>query len=164
MQVIADVIKKRKMFQSFSNFWLFGTFCANSYAISKIVFHRKCDKINKQTYKFLQKDHKSKWYCIICTKNFLLFSDLNDEEFLYTAKGKKLKFTHVAPKHISNKNTLTGLGNCKKTTRHHLHLSCAKSRQTNNGKWRKWPKTSVWAISGHIFKEFNQIKQMNQIN
>ena len=106
MQVIADVIKKRKMFQSFLNFQLFGTFCANSYTISKIVFHRRCDKINKQTYKFLQKDHKSKWYFVICTKDFLLFSDLIDEEFLYTAKGKKLKFTHVVPKQISNKNTL----------------------------------------------------------
>ena len=31
------------------------------------------------------------------------FSDLNNEEFLYTGKGKKLKFTHVAPKHVSNK-------------------------------------------------------------
>ena len=34
-----------------------------------------------------------------------------------------------------NKNTLTGLANCKKTTRHHAHLSlCAKSRKTNDAK------------------------------
>ena len=65
--------------------------------------HRKCDKINKQTYKFLQKDYKSKWYCIICTKDFLPFSNLNNEEFIYTVKSRKLKFIHVAPKHVSNK-------------------------------------------------------------
>ena len=46
-----------------------------------------------------------------------------------------------------NKNTLTGLANCKKTTRHHAHLSlCAKSRKTNDAMSRKWPNTSVWAI------------------
>ena len=46
-----------------------------------------------------------------------------------------------------NKNTLTGLANFKKTTRHHTHLSlCAKSRKTNDAKSRKWPKTSIWAI------------------
>ena len=46
-----------------------------------------------------------------------------------------------------NKNTLTGPANCKKTTRHHAHLSlCAKSRKTNDAKSRKWPKTSIWAI------------------
>ena len=48
---------------------------------------------------------------------------------------------------IINKNTLTGPVNCKKTTRHHAHLSLrAKSRKTNDAKSRKWPKTSIWAI------------------
>ena len=48
---------------------------------------------------------------------------------------------------LTNKNTLTGPANCKKTTRHHVHLSlCAKSRKTNDAKSRKWPKTSIWAI------------------
>ena len=41
--------------------------------------------------------------CIICTTDFLPFCNLNNEEFLYTDRGKKLKFTHVAPKHVSNK-------------------------------------------------------------
>ena len=45
------------------------------------------------------------------------------------------------------KNTLTGLVNCKKTTRHHAHLSlCAKSRETKDVKSRKWPKISIGAI------------------
>ena len=50
-----------------------------------------------------------------------------------------------------NKNAFTGLGNCKKTTRHHVHLSlCAKSRKTNDAKSRKLPKTSIWAIFGRF--------------
>ena len=47
----------------------------------------------------------------------------------------------------TKKNTLTGRANCKKTTRHHTHLSlCAKSRKTNDAKSRKWSKASIWAI------------------
>ena len=43
---------------------------------------------------------------------------------------------------IINKNTLTGLTNCKKTSRHHAHLSlCAKSSKTNDAKLMQWPKT-----------------------
>ena len=44
---------------------------------------------------------------------------------------------YILPFH--NKNTLTGPANCKKTTRHHAHLSCAKSMKINDGKSRKWP-------------------------
>ena len=57
--------------------------------------------------------------------------------------------TLFSKKNISsgNKNALTGPANCKKTTRHHVHLwLCAKSRKTNDAKSRKWPKTSIWAI------------------
>ena len=42
---------------------------------------------------------------------------------------------YILPFH--NKNTLTGPANCKKTTRHHAHLSCAKSMKINDGKSRK---------------------------
>ena len=52
---------------------------------------------------------------------------------------------------FSNKNILTGPVKCKKTTRHHAHLSlCAKSRKTNDAKSRKWSKTSIWAIFGRF--------------
>ena len=41
----------------------------------------------------------------------------------------------------TNKNTLTGPANCKKTNRHHAHLSlCAKSRKTNDAKSKKMTK------------------------
>ena len=54
-----------------------------------------------------------------------------------------------------NKNILTGPANCKKTTRHHAHLSlCAKPRKTNDVKSRKWRKTSIsvifWRFRGQI--------------
>ena len=46
---------------------------------------------------------------------------------------------------IKNKNTLTGPGSCKKTTRHNAHPSlCGKSGKTNDAKSRKCPKTSIW--------------------
>ena len=56
---------------------------------------------------------------------------------------------------IHNNNTLTGQANCKKTTRHHVHLSlCAKWRKTNDAKSRKWLKTSIrtffWRFRGQI--------------
>ena len=57
---------------------------------------RECNKINKQTYKLLQKDQKSK--CILWTKVFLPFSDLNNENFIHTLKVKNINFTHVAEK------------------------------------------------------------------
>ena len=72
---------------------------------------------------------------------------------------KKLSLTKLFPRNChskkliaywilgNNKNTLTGLANCKKTTRHHACLSlCAKSKKTNDAKSTKWPKTSIWAI------------------
>ena len=58
--------------------------------------HRNCNKVNKQTYRLLQKDKSSHWFCIICTKDLLPFSDLNNDEFIHTIKGKKVKFTQVS--------------------------------------------------------------------
>ena len=66
-----------------------------------------------------------------------------DDDF----QGKKYMLLLVC-KVVPNKNTLTRPANCKKTTRHHAHLSlCAKSRTTNDAKSKKWPQTSTWASS-----------------
>ena len=56
--------------------------------------HIKCNKINKQTYTYLQTD-TSYWYCMTCTKEFLPFSDTNDEEHIQNTIGKQIKFTHI---------------------------------------------------------------------
>ena len=66
--------------------------------------HRNCNKINKQTYRLLQKDKSSQWFCISCTKDFPPFSDLNNDEFMYTIKGKKVKFNHVTKKEINSRS------------------------------------------------------------
>ena len=43
---------------------------------------------------------------MVCTKEFLPFSNLDDKNLILTVKGKKLKFTNVAEKQISNKTKL----------------------------------------------------------
>ena len=76
-------------------------------------------------------------------------------------KLSKLKKNHYQNLYES-KNTLTGLVNCKKITRHHAHLSlCVKSWKTNDAKSRKWPTTSTWAIFEQISKGFNEYLQIN---
>ena len=68
---------------------------------SDVWVHRECNKINKRTHNLLQKDHNSTWYSTVCTKDFLPFSKLNDEELIYTIKGKKkLKLIHLALRHV----------------------------------------------------------------
>ena len=64
-----------------------------------IWVHRKCNKINKQTYEYLKQD-KSTWYCIVCTKELFPFSKLNDENLILILKGKKIKFVNVAQRWI----------------------------------------------------------------
>ena len=70
-----------------------------------IWVHRQCNGLNKQTFEYLKKD-KSKWFCMVCTKEFLPFSNLDDTNLILTVKGKKMKFTNVVEKRISNKTKL----------------------------------------------------------
>ena len=67
-----------------------------------IWVHRKCNKINKQTYEYLKQD-KSTWYCIVCTKEIFPFSKPNEEILILTLKGKTIKFVNVAQKRILEK-------------------------------------------------------------
>ena len=50
------------------------------------MVHRTCDKINKQTYRQLQNNKASHWYYIIYNKDFLPFSDLNNDKFMHRVK------------------------------------------------------------------------------
>ena len=43
---------------------------------------------------------------MVCTKEFLPFSNLDDKNLILTVKGKKMKLTNVAEKRISNKTKL----------------------------------------------------------
>ena len=65
--------------------------------------HRKSNKINKQTYKLIQNQKHTKWFCIIFIQKFLSFSNSSNEEFIHTVKGKKIKFIHVTEKQKSGK-------------------------------------------------------------
>ena len=65
-----------------------------------IWVHRQCNGLNKQTFEYLKKD-KSEWFCMVCTKDFLPLSNLDDKNII-TFKGKKMKFTNVAEKRVSN--------------------------------------------------------------
>ena len=102
-----------------------------------------------QSISHLQSFHRSRFEIMTVDQTCLQqFVTLNS---CYSLIFKFLR--HLAPPTFSlkitkkKKNTLTGPANCKKTTRHHAHLSlCAKSRKTNDAKSRKWPKTSIWAI------------------
>ena len=67
-----------------------------------IWIHIECNRINKQTYEMLKKDN-SQWFCIVCMKELLPFSDLNDKEFIATTLGKQIKFTSIAKKRKSDK-------------------------------------------------------------
>ena len=67
-----------------------------------IWVHRQCNGLNKQTFEYLKKD-KSNWFCMVCTKEFLPFFNLDDKNLILTVKGKKMKFTNVAEKRVSNK-------------------------------------------------------------
>ena len=59
--------------------------------------HIKCNKINTQTYNLLLNDN-SAWYCLLCSKKFIPFSTLNENEFHSTFQGKKIKFKTLSRK------------------------------------------------------------------
>ena len=40
---------------------------------------------------------------MVCTKEFLPFSNPDDKIFILTVKGKQMKFNNVAEKRVSNK-------------------------------------------------------------
>ena len=72
---------------------------------SDIWVDRQCHGLNKQTFEYLKKDN-SKWFCMVCTKEFLPFSNLDDKNLILTVKRRKLKFTNVTEKWISSKTKL----------------------------------------------------------
>ena len=52
--------------------------------------HTKCNKINLQTYKYLQKT-TSDWYFLKCFAKIIPFSTISNEECLELKRGKKNK-------------------------------------------------------------------------
>ena len=62
--------------------------------------HIKCNKINQQTYKFLQKN-PSAWYCIKCFEDIVPFGTSSNEELFKTNQGSKIKFIVLTKNHTS---------------------------------------------------------------
>ena len=56
-----------------------------------IWVHVKYNKINTQTYKFLQKSSAA-WYCIKCSDEMYPFLNISNEEHFETNQGKNRKF------------------------------------------------------------------------
>ena len=67
--------------------------------------HIKCNKINLQTYKFLQK-RSFAWYCVKCFEDIIPFSTISDHELFQTNKGKKIKFKVLTKKNILTNHDL----------------------------------------------------------
>ena len=67
--------------------------------------HIKCNKINTQIYNLLLNDN-SAWYCQACSKRFIPFSKLNENEFDSTIQGKKIKFKSLSRKRSTLESTL----------------------------------------------------------
>ena len=66
-----------------------------------LLVHLKCNKINSQTYKYLQKESYT-WYCIPWSSKIFPFSNLNEDEFHKTIYGKKVKFLTITKKRNQN--------------------------------------------------------------
>ena len=65
-----------------------------------IWVHIKCNKINLETNKCLQKS-PSVWYCIKCFEDIVSFGTFSNEELFKTNQRFKVKFTNFAKKHAS---------------------------------------------------------------
>ena len=52
----------------------------------------KCNRINTQTYKFLQKCSAA-WYCTKCSEKIYPFLNISNEELFETNQGKNKVFT-----------------------------------------------------------------------
>ena len=73
--------------------------------------HIKCNKINLQTYKFLQKSSFA-WYCLKYFEDIIPFSTILDHELFQTNKGKKIKFKVLTKKNIlANHDLIDKLNN-----------------------------------------------------
>ena len=52
--------------------------------------HIKCNKINLQTYKCLQYNYSTAWYCLNCFQQTIPFSNITNKELLEINQAKTL--------------------------------------------------------------------------
>ena len=68
--------------------------------------HIKYNKINTQTYKYLQKESCA-WYCIFCSSKIFPFSNLKENDFHKIFHCKKVKFLTITKKRNQNEQRLS---------------------------------------------------------
>ena len=95
--------------------------------VSKSAFQRKTEKIKFSIKNFFRKCDL--FVNVNFFSNHLLKRSLTEN--FHHRRSPTISKT-VNSRFNFNKNTFTGLANCKKTTRHHAHQLCAKSRKTND--------------------------------
>ena len=61
--------------------------------------HIKCNQIDKLMYEKVKT--LNNWYCLICTKTFLPFSNVTDLELSTTLAGTSLKFNNATYQNAS---------------------------------------------------------------
>ena len=71
-----------------------------------IWIHIKCNEINLQTYKHLQKSN-AEWYCIKCFANIIPFTKLSHQQLSETNQGKKIKFKAITKPFPSDRSLMS---------------------------------------------------------
>ena len=70
--------------------------------------HIKCNRINLQTYKYLQK-YSYAWHCPKCYEGIIPFTTISYEELYQTNQRPKTKFTAVTKKAFPNQDLIDQL-------------------------------------------------------
>ena len=104
-----------------------------------IWVHIICNKINLQTYKFLQKS-PSAWYCIKCFEDTVPFGTISNEELIKANQGSKIKFIVFTKHHTPPSQDLIYQLNesmddpSSETTSSNYYELCELSSLSNNSK------------------------------
>ena len=103
--------------------------------------HIKCNKVNLQTYKFLQKSSFT-WYCVKCFEDIIPFSTISDHELFQTNKGKNIKFKVLTKKNIlTNHDLIDKLNNAMDDPESEMLSSIRNA--LSQMKWRPYLKTQT---------------------
>ena len=70
--------------------------------------HIKCNRINLETYKYLQKC-SSIWYCLKCYEETILFTTISNNKLYQTNQGCKINFTAITKKDFLKQDLINQL-------------------------------------------------------
>ena len=137
------------------------------YVIKDILIENIFIFLKQVSFKVSENSIKSAQFELISRRNNSN-SDLTEEldkgesclKKLRAKHPKNILFGHLNINSLPNKNTLTGLANCKETTRHHAHLSYVQ----NQGKLMMQSRENGWKPQfGQFFDNF-EVKDLHIAN